>query len=44
MLRLGEARTLYTLVDWLRGDKQRGPYAGLREHVHTAWAVRERLP
>ncbi|WP_327243287.1 hypothetical protein [Streptomyces sp. NBC_01320] len=44
MLRPGDAQTLCTLVDWLRGDKQRGPYAGLRKHVHTAWAVREWLP
>ncbi|MEU6324216.1 hypothetical protein [Streptomyces sp. NPDC047009] len=29
------------LVDGLRRDKRRGPYAGHREYEHTAWAVHE---
>ncbi|MCX4458275.1 hypothetical protein OG585_37780 [Streptomyces sp. NBC_01340] len=30
---------LTELVDGLRRDRRRGPYAGRREYVHTAWAV-----
>ncbi|MBT2480854.1 DUF6880 family protein [Streptomyces sp. ISL-94] len=29
------------LVDGLRRDRRRGPYAGHGEYVHTAWAVHE---
>jgi tetratricopeptide (TPR) repeat protein len=38
---MDEETSLQQLVDGLRRDRRRGPYAGHREYVATAWAVDE---